>query len=150
MYWQFENNRLPFMWENKSYVIFGGKTKTNWTLITAPLSTYNNRNLRHHPDDPISWHKILLRSVKPFRMITNKNYTISFQFTSLYIVRALCLWHNLCVFFCYRTVKTLVHTLVKIKGSSIVNHLTQIPDVNESDLYPYLHKVLKVRKCYLY
>ncbi|CAK1542570.1 unnamed protein product [Leptosia nina] len=43
----------------------------------------------------------------------------------------------------YRTVKTLVHTLVKVKGASIMNHLTQIPDVNDSDLYPYLHKVLK-------
>ncbi|RVE53041.1 hypothetical protein evm_002339 [Chilo suppressalis] len=46
----------------------------------------------------------------------------------------------------YRTVKTLVHTLVKIKGASITNHLTQIPDVNESDLYPYLLKVLKQLK----
>ncbi|XP_050682742.1 protein mini spindles [Leptidea sinapis] len=46
----------------------------------------------------------------------------------------------------YRTVKTLVHTLVKSKGSSITNHLTQIPDINESDLYPYLHKVLKQLK----
>ncbi|XP_052744603.1 protein mini spindles [Bicyclus anynana] len=46
----------------------------------------------------------------------------------------------------YRTVKTLVHTLVKMKGASIMNHLTQIPDVNESDLYPYLHKVLKQLK----
>ncbi|XP_045453489.1 protein mini spindles [Melitaea cinxia] len=46
----------------------------------------------------------------------------------------------------YRTVKTLVHTLVKMKGASITNHLTQIPDVNESDLYPYLHKVLKQLK----
>ncbi|KAM3966107.1 LOW QUALITY PROTEIN: msps cytoskeleton-associated protein 5 [Aphomia sociella] len=46
----------------------------------------------------------------------------------------------------YRTVKTLVHTLVKMKGASIANHLTQIPDVNESDLYPYLLKVLKQLK----
>ncbi|XP_075981824.1 msps cytoskeleton-associated protein 5 isoform X2 [Anticarsia gemmatalis] len=46
----------------------------------------------------------------------------------------------------YRTVKTLVHTLVKMKGASITNHLTQIPDVNESDLYPYLLKVLKQLK----
>ncbi|PZC81314.1 hypothetical protein B5X24_HaOG212926 [Helicoverpa armigera] len=46
----------------------------------------------------------------------------------------------------YRTVKTLVHTLVKMKGGSITNHLTQIPDVNESDLYPYLLKVLKQLK----
>ncbi|XP_045778443.1 protein mini spindles isoform X2 [Maniola jurtina] len=46
----------------------------------------------------------------------------------------------------YRTVKTLVHTLVKMKGASIMNHLTQVPDVNESDLFPYLHKVLKQLK----
>ncbi|XP_041970087.1 protein mini spindles isoform X2 [Aricia agestis] len=46
----------------------------------------------------------------------------------------------------YRTVKTLVHTLVKIKGSSITNHLSQISDLNESDLYPYLQKVLKQLK----
>ncbi|CAB3232167.1 unnamed protein product [Arctia plantaginis] len=46
----------------------------------------------------------------------------------------------------YRTVKTLVHTLVKMKGGTITNHLTQIPDVNESDLYPYLLKVLKQLK----
>ncbi|XP_068623237.1 protein mini spindles [Battus philenor] len=46
----------------------------------------------------------------------------------------------------YRTVKTLVHTLVKMKGALITNHLTQIPDVNESDLHPYLHKVLKQLK----
>lgn len=45
----------------------------------------------------------------------------------------------------HSTVKTLVHTLVKMKGASITNHLTQIPDVNESDLFPYLLKVLKVR-----
>ncbi|CAF4840338.1 unnamed protein product [Pieris macdunnoughi] len=43
----------------------------------------------------------------------------------------------------YRTVKTLVHTLVKTKGASIMNHLTLIPDIHESDLYPYLHKILK-------
>lgn len=48
------------------------------------------------------------------------------------------------LYFHYRTVKTLVHTLVKMKGGTITNHLTQIPDVNESDLYPYLLKVLKV------
>lgn len=46
----------------------------------------------------------------------------------------------------YRTVKTLVHTLVKMKGASITNHLTQIPDINESDLYPYLLKILKQLK----
>ncbi|XP_063384841.1 protein mini spindles [Cydia fagiglandana] len=46
----------------------------------------------------------------------------------------------------YRTVKTLVHTLVKMKGGSITSHLTQIPDVNDSDLYPYLLKVLKQLK----
>ncbi|XP_026736168.1 protein mini spindles isoform X2 [Trichoplusia ni] len=46
----------------------------------------------------------------------------------------------------YRTVKTLVHTLVKMKGGSITNHLTQIPDLNGSDLYPYLLKVLKQLK----
>ncbi|KAI5639807.1 hypothetical protein NE865_07707 [Phthorimaea operculella] len=46
----------------------------------------------------------------------------------------------------YRTVKTLVHTLVKMKGASITNHLSHIPDANESDLYPYLLKVLKQLK----
>ncbi|GBP43034.1 Protein mini spindles [Eumeta japonica] len=46
----------------------------------------------------------------------------------------------------HRTVKTLVHNLVKMKGTSITNHLTQIPDVQESDLYPYLLKVFKQLK----
>lgn len=47
-------------------------------------------------------------------------------------------------FNCNRTVKTLVHALVKKKGLSISDHLTLIPDAQGSDLYLYLLKVFKV------
>lgn len=42
----------------------------------------------------------------------------------------------------YRTIKTIIHNLAQIKGSSILQHLKKIP--NNSELYLYLIKVLKV------
>lgn len=45
-----------------------------------------------------------------------------------------------------KTVKTLVHSLVKLRGGAITNHLTKIPNVQDSDLYLYLLKVLQQLK----
>ncbi|XP_012235678.1 protein mini spindles isoform X2 [Linepithema humile] len=37
-----------------------------------------------------------------------------------------------------RTVKTIVHSMTRVKGSSILNHLTLINNTNESELHTYL------------
>lgn len=42
----------------------------------------------------------------------------------------------------YRTVKTIVHNMVQIKGTAILQHLNKIP--THSELYAYLIKALKV------
>lgn len=42
-----------------------------------------------------------------------------------------------------RTLKTLLHTLCKLKGPKIMDHLTLIEDKNESDLELHLRKVMK-------
>uniref|UniRef100_A0A0K2TDH6 Cytoskeleton associated protein 5 [Falco peregrinus] n=1 Tax=Lepeophtheirus salmonis TaxID=72036 RepID=A0A0K2TDH6_LEPSM len=41
-----------------------------------------------------------------------------------------------------RTVKTIVHTLAKAKGPDIMNHLGKISDPENSDLVPYLQKLM--------
>ena len=43
-----------------------------------------------------------------------------------------------------RTVKTIIHNMVKIKGVGIVNHLNQIP--SHSELRAYLIKIIRVSK----
>lgn len=73
----------------------------------------------------------------------NEKYPISISLKCCHVSKLL-IFKSFFINSICRTVKTLVHTLVKMKGASITNHLTQIPDVNESDLFPYLHKVLKV------
>lgn len=45
-------------------------------------------------------------------------------------------------FLCYRTVKTIIHNMTKLKGNDILHHLQDIPP--QSELYTYLVRVLKV------
>ncbi|XP_074005798.1 cytoskeleton-associated protein 5 isoform X2 [Numenius arquata] len=42
-----------------------------------------------------------------------------------------------------RTLKTLLHSLCKLKGPKILDHLTMIENKNESDLEAYLYRILK-------
>jgi len=41
-----------------------------------------------------------------------------------------------------RTVKTIMHTLVKAKGDAVLDNLTKVPDPQNSELVPYLRKLL--------
>ncbi len=41
-----------------------------------------------------------------------------------------------------RTVKTILHTMVKVRGESILDHLTLIEDLQSSEMLAYLHKLL--------
>lgn len=41
-----------------------------------------------------------------------------------------------------RTVKTIIHSMVKLRGDEILDHLTRIPDPDNSELVPYLKKLL--------
>ena len=41
-----------------------------------------------------------------------------------------------------RTVKTILHTMAKAKGDAILDHLTRINDPSNSELVPYLRKLL--------
>lgn len=43
-----------------------------------------------------------------------------------------------------RTVKTILHTITKMKGDSIMEHLTKIPNPKESEIDTYIIRVLKV------
>jgi len=43
-----------------------------------------------------------------------------------------------------RTVKTLLHTLTKLKGPKILKHLGQIENPSESEVESFIHKVLKM------
>lgn len=45
-----------------------------------------------------------------------------------------------------RTVKTILYTLVDIKGEEVMKHLMLIPNKQESDLVSYLQKLLKMKK----
>lgn len=42
-----------------------------------------------------------------------------------------------------RTIKTIIHTLVRLQGDAILAHLEAIDKLNESELEPYLQKLLK-------
>lgn len=42
-----------------------------------------------------------------------------------------------------RTIKTIVHTMVRLQGDDILSHLGSIDNVKESELEPYLQKLLK-------
>ncbi|XP_032674241.1 protein mini spindles isoform X2 [Odontomachus brunneus] len=41
-----------------------------------------------------------------------------------------------------RTVKTVLHSMTRVKGSTILNHLTLINNTNESELYAYLIRLI--------
>ncbi|XP_014295332.1 protein mini spindles isoform X1 [Microplitis demolitor] len=43
-----------------------------------------------------------------------------------------------------RTVKTVLHSMTKIKGSSILNHLTMINNIHESELRSYLNRLIEM------
>lgn len=43
-----------------------------------------------------------------------------------------------------RTVKTILHTITKMKGDSIMAHLHKIPNLKESEIEVYILRVLKV------
>lgn len=46
-----------------------------------------------------------------------------------------------------RTIKTIVHSMAKIKGNDLMSHLSKISNPNESELQAYLLKLLKVYPC---
>eukprot|EP00095_Tigriopus_kingsejongensis_P001503 maker-scaffold1086_size63525-snap-gene-0.14 protein:Tk01503 transcript:maker-scaffold1086_size63525-snap-gene-0.14-mRNA-1 annotation:"microtubule associated protein" len=41
-----------------------------------------------------------------------------------------------------RTVKTIIHSMVKLRGDEILDHLSRVPDPDNSELVPYLKKLL--------
>ncbi|CAH0561277.1 unnamed protein product [Brassicogethes aeneus] len=45
-----------------------------------------------------------------------------------------------------RTIKTILHSSVKIKGLSILNHLGKIPNTKESEVEGYINKLIKTLK----
>ncbi|XP_017785300.1 PREDICTED: cytoskeleton-associated protein 5 [Nicrophorus vespilloides] len=45
-----------------------------------------------------------------------------------------------------RTVKTVIHSMAKIKGASIMIHLTKVPNTNDSEMETYMLKLLKSLK----
>ena len=42
-----------------------------------------------------------------------------------------------------RTIKTIIHTLVRLQGDAVLSHLETIDNLKESELEPYLQKLLK-------
>lgn len=42
-----------------------------------------------------------------------------------------------------RTIKTIIHTLVRLQGETILTHLGYIENLKDSELEPYLKKILK-------
>ena len=42
-----------------------------------------------------------------------------------------------------RTIKTIIHTLVRLQGDAILSHLGSIDNIKDSELEPYLKKILK-------
>ncbi|XP_034937769.1 protein mini spindles isoform X2 [Chelonus insularis] len=43
-----------------------------------------------------------------------------------------------------RTIKTILHSMTKVKGSAILNHLSRINDTNESELRCYLNRLIDI------
>ena len=41
-----------------------------------------------------------------------------------------------------RTVKTVLHTMAKHRGDEVLDHLSKVADPNESELLPYIRKLL--------
>ena len=42
-----------------------------------------------------------------------------------------------------RTIKTIIHTLVRLQGEDVLSHLGTIENLKDSELEPYLQKLLK-------
>lgn len=42
-----------------------------------------------------------------------------------------------------RTIKTIIHTLVRLQGEAILSHLGTIDNLKDSELEPYLQKLLR-------
>lgn len=45
-----------------------------------------------------------------------------------------------------RTIKTLIHSCVKLKGATIMLHMSKIPNTSESEVESYALRVIKVSK----
>lgn len=43
-----------------------------------------------------------------------------------------------------RTIKTILHSMTRVKGSTILSHLTRINNTNESELHSYLIRLITV------
>lgn len=43
-----------------------------------------------------------------------------------------------------RTVKTILHTMVKMKGATLMLHLGKVPNTNDSEMEAYILRLLKV------
>ena len=43
-----------------------------------------------------------------------------------------------------RTIKTVLHSMTRVKGSTILSHLTRINNTNESELHSYLMRLIAV------
>lgn len=43
-----------------------------------------------------------------------------------------------------RTIKTVLHSMTRVKGSTILTHLTKINNTNESELHSYLIRLIAV------
>jgi cytoskeleton-associated protein 5 len=54
-------------------------------------------------------------------------------------------WKNKPMDTALRTIKTILHSCVKIKGGSIMLHFGKIPNTSESEIESYILKLLKVR-----
>lgn len=49
-----------------------------------------------------------------------------------------------------RTIKTIIHSTVKIKGAQSMQLLGKIPNPAESDIESYILRLLKVSNCFLF
>lgn len=45
-----------------------------------------------------------------------------------------------------RTIKTILHSMTRVKGSTILSHLTRINNTNESELQSYLIRLIAVSR----
>lgn len=45
-----------------------------------------------------------------------------------------------------RTVKTILHSMAKMKGGSLMLHLSKIPNTNDSEMEIYIVRLLKVKE----
>ncbi|XP_065159394.1 protein mini spindles isoform X2 [Atheta coriaria] len=45
-----------------------------------------------------------------------------------------------------RTIKTILHSIAKVKGASLTEHLANIPNINDSELEMFIHKMIRSLK----